>query len=83
MSLEIIVMNDTYVVALKPNISAYINKGRNTVLNIKNIEFILVFHKYPSDKEEGWVISTSLCTITPNRILTIAEVAVIAYWIPC
>jgi hypothetical protein len=53
MSLEIIVMNDTYVVALKPNISAYINKGRNTVLNIKNIEFILVFHKYPSDKEEG------------------------------
>lgn len=53
MSLEIIVMNDTYVVALKPNMSAYINKGRNTVLNIKNIEFILVFHKYPSDKEEG------------------------------
>lgn len=39
-----IVMKETQVVTLNPNMSAYINNGRNTVLKIKNIVVKVVFH---------------------------------------
>lgn len=63
--------------------SAYMSKGRKTVFKIKNIVNILVFHKSPVEKLVGWARLTNLWTINPNTILTIAEVAVMAYWIPC
>lgn len=54
-----------------------------TVLNIRNIVMIVVFHRYPVDKDDGWAMFTNLCTMKQNIKFTIVDVNVIAYWIPC
>lgn len=44
---------------------------------------MLDFHKYPVDNDKGSDNVTSFPIIIPKIPLTKADVAVMAYWIPC